>query len=256
MRRAIAITATTASLLAAIAAGAARPAAADPPGARVLTAPTAWIPPAGAAAVMLGVDHRGDGTAIASYGLGQLAEVELGSDTELAASPAGSAPRAPLVVGRAAFRIGAPQDAWLRGMPALALGVRTVFAARGHGVHAPRASDAYLVASRDLGVVRLHAGIDAIAAGIGPLRSAARLRPLAGLELHPPMYPRSSLLTDVAWQPRLAAERGSTLAWVVGIGVRYQAFSWASVELAVRARQGDDLGASTVLVRVNAARRP
>jgi hypothetical protein len=131
-----------------------------------------------------------------------------------------------------------------------------VFAARGHGVHAPRASDAYLVASRDLGVVRLHAGIDAIAAGIGPLRSAARLRPLGGLELHPPMYPRSSLLTDVAWQPRLAAERGSTLGWVVGIGVRYQAFSWASVELAVRARQGDDLGASTVLVRLNAARRP
>jgi hypothetical protein len=130
-----------------------------------------------------------------------------------------------------------------------------VFAARGHHVHTPRASDAYLVASRDLGVVRLHAGVDAIAAGTGTLRSAPRLRPLAGLELHPPMYPRSSLLTDVAWQPQLL-ERGSTLGWVVGIGVRYQAFSWASVELAVRARQGDDLGASTVLVRVNAARRP
>ncbi|HSR97335.1 MAG TPA: hypothetical protein VLM79_09815 [Kofleriaceae bacterium] len=252
MRRVIAITATTASLFAAIAAGTARPCAADPLGARVLTAPTAWIPPAGAAAVMLGVDHRGDGAAIASYGLGQLAEIELGSDTDLAASAEGSARPTPLVVGRAAFRIGAPQDAWLRGMPALALGVRTVFTARGHDVHAPRASDAYLVASRDLGVVRLHGGVDAIAAGIGALRSAPRLRPLAGLELHPPMYPRSSLLTDVAWQPRLAPGRGSTLGWVVGIGVRYQAFSWASVELAVRARQGDDLGASTVLVRVNA----
>jgi hypothetical protein len=252
MRPAIAITATTASLVAAIAAGTARPAAADPAGARVLTAPTAWIPRAGAATVMLGVDHRGDGAAIASYGLGQIAEVELGSDSDLRACTDCAARPAPLVVGRAAFRIGAPQDAWLRGMPALALGVRAAFAARGHDVHAPRASDAYLVASRDLGVVRLHAGVDAISAGVGALRTAARLRPLAGLELHPAIYPRSSLLTDIAWQPALAADRGPTLGWIVGIGVRYQAFSWASVELAVRAREGDDLGASTVLVRVNA----
>jgi hypothetical protein len=34
--------------------------------------------------------------------------------------------------------------------------------------------------------------------------------------------------------------------------VLYQAFAWGSVELAVRARQGEDLGASTVLIRVNA----
>lgn len=256
MRRPIAITATTAIVSAAIAAGTARPAVADPMGARVLTAPTAWIPEAGAAAVMLGVDHRGDGAAIASFGLGRLAEVELGSDTDLRACGDCTARPAPLVVGRAAFRIGAAQDGWLPGMPAIALGVRVAFAARGHAVHEPRASDAYLVASRDLGVVRLHAGVDAISASAGALRAAARLRPLAGLELHPPMYPRSSLLTDVAWQPMLAAERRPTLGWIVGIGVRYQAFSWASVELAVRAREGDDLGASTVLVRVNATRRP
>jgi hypothetical protein len=119
-----------------------------------------------------------------------------------------------------------------------------------------RASDAYLVASRDLGVVRLHAGVDALAASVDGHRSAAELRPLAGIELHPPMYKRSSLLGDIAWEPELDAARGPVLRWLLGIGVRYQAFSWASVELAVRARQGEDLGGSTVLVRVNATTRP
>jgi hypothetical protein len=88
------------------------------------------------------------------------------------------------------------------------------------------------------------------------MRAAARLRPLLGLELHPPMYPRSSLLGDLAWEPDLDAARGPSLRWLLGIGVRYRAFSWASVELAVRARQGEDLGASTVMVRVNALAMP
>jgi hypothetical protein len=135
------------------------------------------------------------------------------------------------------------------------LGVRATFAAYDPVVGAPRATDAYLVASRDLGVVRLHAGVDALAASVGDHRSAAALRPLAGVELHPPMYPRSSLLGDIAWQPELDAAQGPVLRWMLGVGVRYQAFSWASVELAVRARQGDDLGGATVMVRVNAIAR-
>jgi hypothetical protein len=253
-----AMTATTATtvLLATLAvATAARPVAAEPSGARVLTAPTAWLPEAGAAAVMLGIDHRGDGAAIVSCGLGRIAELELGSESDVRACTDCAARPTPLVLARAAFRIGAPHDAWFTGMPALVLGVRVAFAARGHEVHEPRTSDAYAMASRDLGVVQLHAGVDAISASLGARRSAAQLRPLAGLELHPPMYPRSSLLADVAWLPTLDAARGPQLRWIVGIGARYQAFSWASVELAVRARQGEDLGASTVLVRVNVAAR-
>ncbi len=246
------MTATVLLAMLAIAATA-RPAAAEPSGARVLTAPTAWLPRAGAAAAMLGIDHRGDGAAIVSYGLGGIAELELGSDSDVRACTDCSARPTPLVLGRAAFRIGARQDAWRTGMPALALGVRATFAARGHEVHEARASDAYAVASRDLGVVRLHAGIDAISASASARRAAAQLRPVGGLELHPPMYPRSSLLADIAWLPTLDADRGPVLRWIVGVGVRYQAFSWASVELAVRARQGEDLGASTVLVRVNVA---
>lgn len=230
----------------------ARPAAADPTGARVLTAPTAWLPDAGTAVAMLGIDHRGDGAAIVGYGLGGLAELELGSDTDVRACTDCTARPTPVVLGRAAFRIGARQDAWFRGMPAIVLGVRTTFAARGHEVHEPRASDAYLVASRDLGVVRLHAGVDALSASVDGVRAAARLRPLAGLEIRPSIYPRSTLLGDLAWEPTLDAKASPKLGWLLGIGVRYQAFDWASVELAVRARKGEDLGSSTVLLRVNA----
>ena len=230
----------------------ARPAAAEPAGSRVLTLPTAWLPRAGEAAAMLGVDHRGDGTAVVSAGLGGLAEVELGSESDIRACTDCMTRPTPVWLGRAAFRLGARQDAWFTGMPAVVFGVRTTFAARGHEVHEPRASDAYVVASRDLGVVRLHAGIDAISASVNGRRAAAQLRPLAGLELHPPMYPKSSLISDIAWEPKLDVQNGPTLEWLLGIGVRYQAFPWASVELAVRARQAEDLGASTVMIRVNA----
>ena len=235
--------------------GAARLAAADPTGARVLTAPTAWLPRAGELAAMLGIDHRGDGAAIAGAGLGDLAEVELGSDSDIRGRADAAMRPSPIVLGRAAFRIGARQDAWWSGMPAIVLGVRTAFAAAAHGLQAPRASDAYLVASRDLGGVRIHAGIDALSASVGGVRTGAQLRPLAGLEIHPPIYPRSSLLGDLAWEPALDVQRGPTLAWILGVGVRCQVVRWASVELAVRAREHDELGASTVMVRVNAIAR-
>lgn len=234
---------------------AARPVAADPMGSRVLTAPTAWLAPSGAAAATLGIDHRGDTAAFVTAGLGGLAELEIDEDSDVRGCTDCAMQRTPLHLGRAAFRIGAHQDVWLRGMPALVLGVRATFAAYEPVVGAPRVTDAYVVASRDLGVVRLHAGVDALAASVGDHRSAAALRPLAGVELHPPMYPRSSLLGDIAWEPELDAAQGPALRWMLGVGVRYQAFSWASVELAVRARQGDDLGGATVMVRVNAIAR-
>jgi hypothetical protein len=231
----------------------ARPAAADPGEPRVLTAPTAWLPEAGGLAATLGVDHRGDGTLIAVAGLGGLAAVELGADTDVRAALSQGARPTPVWLGRAAFRLGARQDAWFPGMPAIVVGVRATFAARGHAVHAPRASDGYLVASRDLGVIRLHAGADAISASVDGQRAPARLRPLAGLELHPPRYPRSTLMADLAWAPALELAGSPTLRWLLGVGVRYQAFGWASVELAVRVREAEDLGATTVMVRVNAA---
>ena len=234
---------------------AARPVAADPTGSRVLTAPTAWLPPSGAATATLGIDHRGDTAVFASASLDGLAELEIDQDSDVRGCTDCAMQRTPLRLGRAAFRIGAHQDGWLHGMPALVLGVRATFAAYEPAVDAPRVTDAYVVASRDLGVVRLHAGVDALAGSVADHRSAAALRPLAGIELHPPMYPRSSLLGDIAWQPELDAAHGPVLRWMLGIGVRYQAFSWGSVELAVRARQGDDLGGATVMARFNAIAR-
>lgn len=241
---------------------AARPAAADPgdladpadpDDARVITVPTAWLAAPGALRATLGLDHRGDGAAIASYGLGA-GEVELGIDSDVRGDR-GGAPVA-LRLARAAVRIGARQGAWFSGMPAIAIGVRIAFAADRSAVAEPRATDAYAVASRDLGAIRVHAGIDALSASVAGRRAAAALRPLAGLELHPAMYPRSSLIGDVAWEPELDADHGPSLRWLLGVGVRYRAFAWAAIELAVRARQGDDLGGSTVLVRVDAFARP
>jgi hypothetical protein len=240
--------------MAVIVAGPARPAAGDPTGSRLLTAPTAWLPPAGAATATLGIDHRGDTLAAVSASLGGLAEVELDEDTDVRACNGCGEP-VPLRLGRAAFRIGARQGAWHAGMPALVLGVRATFAAYEPPVPAPRVTDAYLVASRTLGAIWLHAGADAIGAETAGQGGGARLRPLAGLEIHPPMYPRSTLLGDIAWEPEFDAMRAPALRWLLGVGVRYQAFDWAQIELAVRARQGEDLGASTVLIRVNAIAR-
>jgi hypothetical protein len=237
---------------------AAAPAAADPIEPRVLTAPTAWLPCAGDTELMLGIDHRGDPAAIAVVGLGELAALELGSDSDVRAIAAPRAvgetagPPSPIALGRAAFRIGARQGAWFAGMPAVVLGVRTAFAAAGHAVHAPSTSEAYLVASRDLGAVRIHAGAAVIAASVDGMRGSPALRPLVGLEIHPAMYPRSSLLGDIAWVPALAADRPGSPGWLLGVGVRYQVFPWAAIELAVRARQAEELGASTVMIRVDA----
>src|SRR4051812_48880273 len=93
-----------------------REAAADPVVSRVLTAPTAWLPPAGAVVGSAGVDTHGDGTLIVGYGLGGIAEVELGMDTDVRGCTAcdTTTPQG-LWLGRAAFRLGAPQDAWFSG---------------------------------------------------------------------------------------------------------------------------------------------
>ncbi len=66
------------------------------------------------------------------------------------------------------------------------------------------------------------------------------------------MYPRTSLLAELTWQPDADAD---ALRWLGGWGVRYQAFAWGSIELAVRHRQREALGDAAVLIRVNGALR-
>ncbi|CAN5831560.1 hypothetical protein BH11MYX3_BH11MYX3_49540 [soil metagenome] len=230
-------------------------AAADPKGdptlGRVLTVPTAWLPEQGSMVGTAGIDRRGDGSVTLAYGLG-IASIELGTDTDVRGCAAcdGDLKGEPLWLGRAAFRIGAKQDAWFPGMPAVVLGLRNTFAARGHTFGGARVTDAYLVGSRVLGPVRLHLGAAVSDGGYQQVALGPTLRPFAGFEWTPAPYPKTSVLGDVMWVPRIETDRVE-LEWVAGWGVRYQALRWGSIELAVRHRQDEGLQESTVLVRVN-----
>src|SRR5258705_2946403 len=97
-----------------------RIASADPaPLPHVLTAPTAWLPGPGTVVGIAGLDHRGDGHIGVGYGLGELAAVELGDDTDVracTAPPCTTDNRAnPLRLGRASFKLAAREDAWFAG---------------------------------------------------------------------------------------------------------------------------------------------
>ena len=230
---------------------------ADPAAPRVLAAPTAWLPPGGAVVASGGTLHGaeqtvGFGLLDAGVGLGGLASVHVGADTDVRGCITGCERPEGLLLGRAAFRLGARQDAWFSGMPALLVGVRTTYAARGHDFGRARVTDAYAAASRELGSVRLHAGVSITAAAFGDeeVELAPTARPFGGVEWTPPMYPRTSVLADVMWLPELAPD-AIELAWVAGWGVRYQALPWGSIELAVRHREDEGLGASTVMIRLN-----
>ena len=240
----------------------ARLAAADPTEPRLLTAPTAWLPPAGAATASAKIDpsteSRDDGGLTVGYGLGGLAAIELGVDSEIRTCTSCDRPANGRWFPRASFRIGAPQDAWFRGMPALVLGLKNTFAAPGFGgFERPRVTEAYLVVSRTVGPVRLHGGAMAIAAGFGDFERSPRLRPLAGFELRPPGWPRSLFIADVAWTTRLELEaepsgrRGPELEAMIGGGARYQFFEWAAIELGFRVPQDEGLASGRVLVRLS-----
>lgn len=233
-----------------------RGAAADPALPRVLTVPTAWLPPQGGVVTTAGIDRRGDGSATIAIGLG-IASVEIGTDTDVRGCVTcdddlkGDA----LWLGRAAFRLGAPQDAWFRGMPAIVLGLRNTFAARGHTFGGARATDGYLVASRSMGPIRFHLGGAITDAGYHDISLGPTVRPFAGLEWTPSPYPKTSVMADLMWTPKLETDRVE-LEWLAGWGVRYQAVKWGSIELAVRHRQDEGLQESTVLVRVNGVWNP
>jgi hypothetical protein len=236
---------------------------ADPTGSRVFTAPTAWLPPAGGLVGSAGLDMRElvgdsrvDDSLIVAYGLGGLASLEVGTDSDIRACIDCSERPVSTWLGRAAFRIGARQDAWFAGMPAVVFGVRATFASRSPFDEA-RAVEAYVVASRVLGPLRAHAGValhDASHGGPTPagdddVELGPRMRPLAGLEWTPSQYPKTSLVGDIAWVPLLEESRVE-LEWAASWGVRYQAMSWGAIELFVRHRQEGALADSTVLMRV------
>jgi hypothetical protein len=243
----------------AILAGSARGASADPVMGRVLTAPTAWLPPSGAIVGTVGgtfgTDYQSAGMFDVGIGLGGIASIDVGLDSDIRGCTLCDpmeGDTSPLWMGRAAFRMGARQDAWFRGMPALVIGLRNTFATRGHTFGAARSTDAYLVASRTLGPVRVHAGAQVTEAAYGARTAHLEptVRPIMGFEWTPGMYPRSTLLFDFAWLPQMEPD-DVRMKWMGGLGVRYQALAWGSIELAVRFREDEGLSQTTALVRLN-----
>ena len=237
-------------------------ASADPVIGRAFSAPTAWLPPAIGIVASAGLDMRElvgdtrvDDSVIVAYGLGGIAAVELGTDSDIRACVDCSVRPVSTWLGRAAFRIGARQDAWFAGMPALVLGVRTTSTSRSPFQDA-RVVEAYVVASRELGPLRAHLGAAVSdASHAGPpgsdgVEQGPRLRPLAGLEWTPSQYPKTSLIGDLAWVPRLEETR-IEVEWAASWGVRYQAVTWGAIELFVRHREDGALADSTVLMRVH-----
>ncbi len=229
-----------------------RGAAADPVLSRVLTAPTAWLPPAGTTVGTAGYGRFGDGGMInVGIGLGGIAAVDIGAENDVRGCTDCNEQPDPIWMGRAGFRLGVRQGMWGRGAPALVFGVRTTFAARGHTFGRARAAEAHLVASWVIGPTRVHAGVAALDAGYhDDISLGPTVKPLFGFEWTPREFPKSSLMTDVMWVPRLEPD-AVRLERVIGIGVRYQALAWGSIELGVRNREDEGLAGTTVLVRVN-----
>jgi hypothetical protein len=224
---------------------------------RVITAPSAWMAEEGAVMTTAQLDHRLDGGAGVAVGLGGIAELSLDTNTDPRFCMACGEKEEPSWFGRAGFRVGWREDTWVRGMPALVLGFRKTFASNAP-LDDARLAEVHLVASRGLGPIRVHAGGTLTAAGNTDSQGAfaeltPRARPLGGLEWTPSQYPRTTLLGDIAWVTRFEDGKDPDLEWVAGWGVRYQALRWSSVELLVRHREGEGLGDSTVMIRVNAA---
>ncbi|MBX3160960.1 MAG: hypothetical protein KF773_33685 [Deltaproteobacteria bacterium] len=232
------------------------PSSAQPEVGRLITAPTAWLPRAGvvvgsAALDLTAVtrDSRFDADLLLSFGLGTIAAVDVGLDKDVRECGACDGRPAPLWMARVAFRMGAPQDALFPGMPAVAFGVRTTVAAAGDTERA-RAATAFLVASRVIGPIKLHAGAAADDASIGRAYEMGRVvHPFAGFEWTPAQYPKTTLMADFMYAPLFAGDAART-EWIAGWGVRYQALAWGTIDLAVRHRQDESASDSTVLVRV------
>lgn len=242
-----------------------------PPAPRVIDVPTARLQPSGRIYASGGAFVIPDRTPFVgvTLGLGGLADVDL-ELTDQAAVCRDCSPDEPIpssiALMTAAFKLGLEEGRLHQWQPAIALGLRapildrTVDFADLPGIeHDIRAARMYLVASKHAGPVDLHLGgeiwdaeseVGGTTVQLHDEPLSRRLRPLAGLEWNPSIYPRTRLLADIGWAP--VFEDGQVeLRWLFGWGVRYQAMSWASIELDVRHREEGGLADSEVTVRLN-----
>lgn len=238
---------------------------------RVIHAPTAHLQPSLTVFGSAGATQHGVGLVSVATGLGELAEVAVGIDDDVAACDGCTAdePHARgVLIANAQLKIGVNEGRAASWQPALALGFRRtigspVLDGEAADYDALEVARLYAAASKTLGPLRVHLGVDVWDAEVTlddvttfmhdtPL--SERVRPFAGLAFASPQTPRTSLMADVAWTPVVDAGDAS-LRYVTGIGARYQAFGWSSIELAVRHREGDDLDQTTFVVRLNGVLR-
>jgi hypothetical protein len=257
-------------LAAALMVGAAAPAAAQPAEPpltpRIFHVPTAWMQPPAHVYTSAGANHRGGFMLSSATGLGQLAELEAELTDRFVdcTTVCEGDDRAPgnRTMLSALFKIGVAERRWAPWQPALALGFRRTVAgndeAAGGDASELGMAELYAAASMRRGSLQAHLGAelwDAASPG-ARLSRTPRLyvRPFVGLGWRPPQYPKTTLMGDFSYVPELPiADTEEPLRWLAGWGIRYQALSWGSIELAVRHREGESIGGATVFVRVNAS---
>ncbi len=246
-----------------------RAARADERADQVITMPTAFLLSSmdsqyPAAALAARIDHRGAASGRGTLALGGIAQLTFSTDRDVRVCETcttGETLRT-LRMQQADFRMGAPVNAWFRGQPALALGVRVAYRAADGVQRNVRAVDAYVVASEPIGPVTLHVGVllqdfasSSNGARVALSDQGLSIRPMLGLEWHPAPYPKTTLVGDITWVPEVRAT-GTQQTWLAGWGVRYQAARRLGVELSVRHRQDEGLAATTVLVGARLAFGP
>lgn len=235
---------------------------------RLLNVPTGHVQPAAQLHATGGAYVLPDRTPFfgLTLGLGGVADIDLEVHDRAAVcigcTPMDRAAES-IAMASAGFKMGVPEAFYGAWQPAMALAFRTSVGSRdidfGEVVHALRAARLSAVVTKTVGIAEITVGVDAWdAENVHPdgrprlhdERVVDRVRPLAGLVLRPPIYPRTRLVLDGSWAPVFDDQRVE-LGWLFGWGVRYQALSWGSIELDVRHREGGSLGDAEVSIRLN-----
>ena len=231
----------------------ARSASAQEP--RLFHVPTAYLAPEWGGRASTGIGSQGDLWAEAATGVLKVADLEVTLGDEIRRHQGGSVNIVPMPTAQ--FRMGVAENRLAPWQPALAIGFRRSIAT----VSDVDAAELWVAASRRIWQFTLHAGgdlWDAAVAGGQVLHDrplSESLRPFAGLEWRPPWYPKTTMLGEWSWVPEIR-DQSIGLEWMAAGGVRYQAFDWLSLDLAARFREGDKLGNTIVMVRVNVAVAP
>lgn len=240
---------------------------APPQAPRVYHVPTAWLQPHAGVYGTAGANHRGGLTVAVAAGLGNIAELDISvSDRFVMCDVCEGESRdtQEAYIASAKFKVGVDQGVIGRYAPAIALGFRrSLYGAErqtGSMTLSPEFGEMYLAVSYNVSRLELHVGAemwDALSLEDGPALHdqpvADQIRPFGGLSYRPARYPRTSMMIDFGWVPEFRATEGPELEWVGGIGVRYQALSWGSVELAVRARENGAVDDAVAFLRFNGA---